>query len=98
MYDSRVLERGCGLTAAVVGAVHVEDKASEKPSTPTSITACFKYGLNRQTPKSVAHPDCVPVPRPPTPNTLALFASDGCLPGSQAETDPQVQQESDISA
>ncbi len=34
----------------------------------------------------------------PYPNALALFASEGRLPGSQAETDPQVQQKSDITA
>ncbi len=39
-----VLERGCGLTATVIEGVHVDDRASTKPSTPTSITACFKYG------------------------------------------------------
>ncbi|MCH7901676.1 MAG: hypothetical protein IH818_12325 [Acidobacteria bacterium] len=45
MYDSRVLERGCGLKRTVVEGVHVEDKAGDKPPTSTSNIACFKYGL-----------------------------------------------------
>ena len=45
VYDSRVLERGCGLKRTVVEGVHVEDKAGDKPPTSTSNIACFKYGL-----------------------------------------------------
>ncbi len=90
MYESRVSERGCGLTATVVEGVHVEDKASEKPPMPTSNIACFQ---NR-----FAHPDCVRVLLSPIPNALALSASESRLPGSQAETDLQIQQESDMTA
>ena len=99
MYDSRVLERGCGLTATVLEGVHVEDKASEKPATPTSITACFNYRLNRQTPKSVCSPglrsgSTAPYPYPYCRRTVGL----GRLPTTapRPKTDPRVQQESDI--
>jgi len=95
--NNRVWERACGLSATVVEGVQVDDKASAKPSTSTSITAFFKYGSNRQTPRWVCSPPRS-VPRPLLLMPLHCSPRTATHHDSQAETDPQIQQESDICA
>ena len=100
MYNSRVLERGCGLTAPVAEGVHVDDKASgshrrQPRSRPLPGTHRIDNTKNRgPTQIAFGFQDLYPYPSSPLHDSLSAAA----YPDSQAETDPHIQQESAICA
>ena len=93
-----MLERGRGLTATVVEGVHVDDKASAKRSTPTSITASPRDHRIDNTKDRVLTRIAFGFQDPYPSSPLHYSLSAAAYPDSQAETDPQIQQESGICA
>ncbi len=90
MQNNRVWQRASGLTRTVVEGVHVDDKAD---AIVVSVRLTPGHGAVADC-AAVDQPDRDRVPRLPTPYRLALLAHHN----SQAETDPRIQQESDIKA